>query len=104
MCDQNILNLSASYIENILNCYASELNYHTSSVEALHIKSQVIFFFYDNIQLFFSFLTFTLLFWFVIDLVIKLLLKFWQLSFESFLPLGKVLVFVDQKVSVKASR
>ena len=24
MCDQNILNLSASYIENILNCYASE--------------------------------------------------------------------------------
>ena len=25
MCDQNILNLSASYIENILNCYASEL-------------------------------------------------------------------------------
>ena len=24
-CDQNILNLSASYIENILNCYASEL-------------------------------------------------------------------------------
>ena len=25
MCDQNILNLSASYIENILNCYAPEL-------------------------------------------------------------------------------
>ena len=25
MCDQNILNLSASYIETILNCYASEL-------------------------------------------------------------------------------
>ena len=25
MCDQNILNLSASYIENIQNCYASEL-------------------------------------------------------------------------------
>ena len=25
MCDQNILNLSASYIENILNCYAFEL-------------------------------------------------------------------------------
>ena len=25
MCDQNILNLSASYIENILNCYESEL-------------------------------------------------------------------------------
>ena len=25
MCDQNILNLSASYWENILNCYASEL-------------------------------------------------------------------------------
>ena len=25
MCDENIINLSASYIENILNCYASEL-------------------------------------------------------------------------------
>ena len=25
MGDQNILNLRASYIENILNCYASEL-------------------------------------------------------------------------------
>ena len=25
MCDQNILNLSVSYIENILNCYAFEL-------------------------------------------------------------------------------
>ena len=25
MCDQNILNLSASHIENILNCYALEL-------------------------------------------------------------------------------
>ena len=25
MCDQNVLNLSSSYIENILNCYASEL-------------------------------------------------------------------------------
>ena len=25
MCDQNILNLSASYVENVLNCYASEL-------------------------------------------------------------------------------
>ena len=24
-CDENIINLSASYIENILNCYASEL-------------------------------------------------------------------------------
>ena len=46
MCDENIINLSASYIENILNCYASELliklSYHTSSVEAVH--SQVNFF------------------------------------------------------------
>ena len=25
MCDENITNLSASYIENIINCYASEL-------------------------------------------------------------------------------
>ena len=25
MCDENIINLTASYIENILNCYASEL-------------------------------------------------------------------------------
>ena len=25
MCDENIINLGASYIENILNCYASEL-------------------------------------------------------------------------------
>ena len=25
MCDENIINLSASYIENILNCYKSEL-------------------------------------------------------------------------------
>ena len=25
MCDENVINLSASYIENILNCYASEL-------------------------------------------------------------------------------
>ena len=25
MCDENIINLSASYIKNILNCYASEL-------------------------------------------------------------------------------
>ena len=25
MCDENIINLSASYTENILNCYASEL-------------------------------------------------------------------------------
>ena len=25
MCDENIINLSAFYIENILNCYASEL-------------------------------------------------------------------------------
>ena len=25
MCDENIINLSASYVENILNCYKSEL-------------------------------------------------------------------------------
>ena len=25
MCDESIINLSASYIENILNCYKSEL-------------------------------------------------------------------------------
>ena len=25
MCDENIINLSASYIENMLNCYESEL-------------------------------------------------------------------------------
>ena len=25
MCDENIINLSASYIENILNCHKSEL-------------------------------------------------------------------------------
>ena len=25
MCDENIINLSASYIETILNCYKSEL-------------------------------------------------------------------------------
>ena len=45
MCDENIINLSAFYIENILN-------YHTSSVEAVH--SQVKFF-YDDIQLSLSF-------------------------------------------------
>ena len=25
LCDENIIKLSASYIENILNCFASEL-------------------------------------------------------------------------------
>ena len=46
MCDQNILKLSSSYIENILYkllCIRTliKLSYHTSSVEAVH--SQVIF-------------------------------------------------------------
>ena len=84
MCDQNILNLSASYIENILNCYAFEpienelvrtlikLSYHTSSVEAVH--SQVIFSFIMMIIFicsFLSYLTFILLFSFVFVLVLK---------------------------------
>ena len=43
MCDQNIVNLSASYIENILILmHPNSLFYHTSSVEAVH--SKVIFF------------------------------------------------------------
>ena len=54
MCDQNILNLSASYIENIL-CIRTliKLSCHTISGEAVH--SEVFFFFYDNIQLILSF-------------------------------------------------
>ena len=28
LCDENIINLSASYIENILNCYKSELEFN----------------------------------------------------------------------------
>ena len=72
LCDQNILNLSASYIENILNCYAFEpienelvrtlikLSYHTSSVEAVH--SQVIFSFMITFNC--SFLSFSLNFYF----------------------------------------
>ena len=52
MCvDENIINLSASYNENILNCCKSELiklSYHTSSVEVRYIAKQ--FFFYANIK------------------------------------------------------
>ena len=28
MCDENIINLSASYVENILNCYKSVLRFN----------------------------------------------------------------------------
>ena len=73
-----------------LLCIRTLITCIMSSVEAVH--SQVIFFCYGNIQLFISFLlNFYFTFWFVIVLAIKLL-KFWQLSFESFLPLGTVLV------------
>ena len=53
-----------------------KLSYHTSSVEAVH--SQVIFFFYDNIQLFISFLlnfyfTFLVCYWFGNKVVVKIL-------------------------------
>ena len=73
VCDQNILNLSSSYIENIMHLNS---NYHTSSVEAVH--SQVIFFFYDNIQLFISFLlnfyfTFLICYCFGNKVVVKIL-------------------------------
>ena len=58
MCDENIINLIASYTEIILNWLyirtLIKLCYLTSSVEAVH--SQLIFFFYDNIQLFLYFL------------------------------------------------
>ena len=73
-----------------LLCIRTLITCIMSSVETVH--SQVIFFCYGNIQLFISFLlNFYFTFWFVIVLAIKLL-KFWQLSFESFLPLGTVLV------------
>ena len=52
MCvDENIINLNASYNENILNCCKSELiklSYHASSVEVRYIAKQ--FFFYENIK------------------------------------------------------
>ena len=88
MCDQNILNLSASYIENILILMHPNSNiklfYHTSSVEAVHskVKQSNIFsfmmIFNCSFLSYLTFITFFICYCFGKSIKLLLLLFMWE--------------------------